>query len=172
MFSSRSLDLLSPEVVPAVCDVPAESWSSRGDGDRRKRPTPMLSRYVIAGGRRRDVRREKEREGAFVDVHGHQMILMVLVIMLLNLLDAGFTLLFLSHGGQELNPFVQVVLDLGSHPWPFVLCKTAGIGILCAFLVLTKNFRPAMVGLWVVLIGYTALLGWHLYLAARLDTTA
>lgn len=140
--------------------------------DRRRRPTPMLSRYVFFGGRRREVRREGQREGAFVDIHGRPIMFMVIAIVLLNLLDAGFTLLFLSHGGQELNPFVQVVLDFSGHPWPFVLLKTVGIGLACAFLVMTKNFRPAQMGLWAVLIGYTVLLGWHIYLATRLDSVA
>ena len=34
----------------------------------------------------------------------------VLLILVLNLLDAWFTLLFLSHGGKEMNPMVQAVL--------------------------------------------------------------
>ena len=140
--------------------------------DRRRKPTPMLSRYVFWGGRRREVRRVDQREGAFVDIHGLAIMFMVIAIVVLNLLDAAFTLLFLSHGGQELNPFVQVVIEFGGHPWPFVLLKTAGIGFACMFLVLTKNFRPAQVGLWAVLIGYTVLLGWHLYLVTRLDSTA
>lgn len=140
--------------------------------DRRRKPTPMLSRYVFFGGRRREVRRVQQREGSFVDIHSRPIMYMVVAIVVLNLLDAGFTLLFLSHGGQELNPFVQVVLDFGAHPWPFVLLKTAGIGLACTFLVLTKNFRPAQLGLWAVLIGYTVLLGWHIYLSTRLDSVA
>ena len=132
----------------------------------------MFSRYVFRGGRRRDVRRIDQREGAFVDIHGRAVLFMVVAIVVLNLLDAAFTLLFLSHGGQELNPFVQVVLDFSGHPWPFVLLKTLGIGLACVFLVLTKNFRPAQIGLWAVLIGYTVLLGWHLYLVTRLDSVA
>ena len=132
----------------------------------------MLSRYVLHGGRRRSVRRAEEREGAFVDVHGPKLLLMVVGILGLNLLDAWFTLLFLSHGGRELNPVVQAVLDFDSHPWPFLIFKTVGIGCACGFLTLTKNFRPARIGLWVVLVGYTVLLGWHLYLLSWLDSMA
>lgn len=140
--------------------------------DRRARPTPMFSRYAFFGGRRRSVRRREEREGAFVDVHGPRLFGMVAAIVALNLLDAWFTLLFLSHGGRELNPIVQGVLDLDSHPWPFLIFKTFGIGCACAFLALTKNFRPARIGLWVVLLGYSALLGWHLYLLSWLEAVA
>jgi hypothetical protein len=136
----------------------------RRTADRRRRPTPMLSRFALSGGRRRTVRRLDEREGAFVDVHGPRLLLLALAIVALNVLDAWFTLLFLSHGGTELNPFVQSILDLGGHPWPFLTFKTIGIGLACAFLVVTKNFRPARLGIWFVFAGYCVLLGWHLYL--------
>lgn len=131
----------------------------------------MWSRYSLLGGRRRTVRRAEERTGAFVDVHGPRVLCLVLAIVALNLLDAWFTLLFLAHGGRELNPVVQTVLDLG-HAWPFLLLKTLGIGAACAFLVLTKHFRSAAVGLWFVFAGYSALLGWHLYLLRMLDAVS
>lgn len=124
----------------------------------------MWSRYSLLGGRRRTARRASEREGAFVDVHGPRLFLLVCAIVALNLLDAWFTLLFLSHGGRELNPAVQFVLDLEGHPWPFLWLKTFGIGLACAFLALTKNFRPARLGLWFVFGGYALLLAWHLHL--------
>jgi len=153
---------------PALYVVGDGAAGRRGGTDRRARPTPMWSRHAIFGGRRRTVRRAEEREGSFVDVHGHRLFLLVSAIVALNLLDAWFTLLFLSHGGRELNPFVQVVLDLDGHPWPFLWFKTFGIGLACAFLALTKNFRPARIGLWFVFGGYSLLLGWHLYLCSWL----
>jgi hypothetical protein len=151
--------------VAADAPKPAE----RRQTDRRVRPTPMWSRYMLFGGRRRTVRRVRERDGAFVDVHGPRLLLLVLSVLALNLLDAWFTLLFLSYGGKEMNPLVQTVLDLGGHPWPFVLMKTVGIGCCCAFLTVTKNFRPARIGLWIVFVGYAVLLGWHLWLLSWLD---
>ena len=141
----------------------------RRGGDRRKRPTPMWSRYVFFGGRRRHIRREEEREGAFVDVHGPGVFVVILAIVGLNLLDAWFTLLFLSHGGKELNPVVQYVLEFESHPWPFVILKTLGIGAACMFLAMTRNFTAARYGLWTVFLGYSALLSWHLYLLKMLQ---
>jgi len=90
------------------------------------------------------------------------MFLAIMGVILLNLLDAWFTLLFLSHGGRELNPLVDQVLQVSPHL--FVLLKTLGIGICASFLVLTKNFRAARIGLTVVLVGYSLLLCWHLVL--------
>lgn len=142
----------------------------RGVGDRRRRPTPMFSRYVLWGGRRRHVRRDEEREGAFVDIHGPWTLLMVLAIVALNVLDAFFTLLFLSHGGEELNPLVQVLLESEWHPWPFILLKTVGIGLACAFLMIAKHFRSARLGMAFVFIGYSVLLGWHFFLLQHLPS--
>lgn len=102
-------------------------------------------------------------------MHGPRILVLVLAIIGLNVADAWFTLLFLSHGGRELNPFVQMVLDLDGHPLPFLWCKTVGIGLACAFLTMTKHFRPARIGLWLVAAGYTALLAWHLWLLQMLD---
>lgn len=129
----------------------------------------MFSRYALFGGRRRTVRRDDERAGAFVDVHGPRLFAVVLAIIALNLLDAWFTLLFLSHGGRELNPLVQAVLDLGGHPWPFLLVKTLGIGAACLFLAVTKHYRSARLGLGIVFVGYSALLAWHFFLLQRLE---
>lgn len=144
--------------------VVEDNGERRTFADRRRRPTPMFSRYALWGGRRRHIRRDEERDGAFVDVHGPGVLFVVLAIVALNLLDAFFTLLFLSHGGTELNPVVQVVLDSTWHPWPFLLLKTVGIGIACAFLMIAKHFRPARWGMAFVFIGYSVLLGWHLFL--------
>jgi hypothetical protein len=162
--------------IDGAADDGAPGWHGGGaaverrlGSDRRRRPTPMLSRYVFRGGRRRAVRRAEEREGSFVDVHGPGTLLVVLAIVALNVLDAWFTLLFLSHGGEELNPFVQAVLDLGGHPYPFVLLKTVGVGLACGLLMLARNFRAARFGLAFVLVGYTILLGWHLVLLQWLD---
>ena len=148
-------------------DVDAER---RATADRRRRPTPMFSRYVLWGGRRRHVRRDEEREGAFVDVHGPWTLLVVLAIIALNVLDAFFTLLFLSHGGTELNPIVAVMLESDWHPWPFLLLKTFGIGVACAFLMIAKHFRSARVGMAFVFVGYSVLLGWHFILLQQLPS--
>lgn len=87
---------------------------------------------------------------------------MVLAVVALNFLDAWFTMLFLSHGGEELNPIMDAVIRQGTMP--FVLAKSVGIGICVAVLTVAKNFRFARVGLGIVLVGYAALLGWHLHL--------
>ncbi len=154
--------MLVTHTAPALaCAAP-----ERRTIDRRRRPTAMFSRYTFFGGRRQHVRRLDDEQEVFVDRYGSGLLLAVLGVVLLNLADAYFTLLFLAHGGQELNPLVDRVLAYGPHV--FILFKTLGIGVCAGFLTLTKNFRAARIGLWIVLIGYSLLLCWHLLLLATL----
>jgi hypothetical protein len=141
---------------------PGFGFDDRRGTDRRRRPTPALSRYAIFGGRRVGGRRTGEDANQFVDRHGPWLFLVVVGVVALNFLDAWFTVLFLSHGGVELNPLVDQVIQSGLAP--FILLKSAGIGFCVAVLTLTKNFRVARLGLGFVFGGYALLLGWHLYL--------
>lgn len=134
----------------------------RGHADRRQTATPMLSRYAFFGGRRRGQRRGHEQDGSFVDTHGATLFLVVTGVAALNILDAFFTVLFLSYGGQEINPIVQVALDIGV--WWFIVLKSLGIGLCLMFLTVTKNFLVSRIGLGIVFTGYAVLLGWHFYL--------
>jgi hypothetical protein len=126
----------------------------------------MLSRFTLLGGQRRGVRRTEDDPEVFVDRYSTPLFVAVLSVIVLNLLDAWFTLLFLAHGGKELNPLVDRVLQQGPHV--FILFKTLGIGMCTAFLTITAKFRAARIGLWIVLVGYTLLLGWHLLLLMTL----
>ncbi len=148
---------------PVAAAVEARFYSGP---DRRRRPTPALSRYTFFGGRRRaGGRRAHENDDAFVDVHGPGLFLVVLAVIALNFLDAWFTMFFLSIGGEELNPVMDAVIREGTLP--FILAKSVGIGICVAVLTVAKNFRFARVGLAVVLVGYALLFGWHMWLYAH-----
>lgn len=130
----------------------------------------MLSRYTLLGGRRQAMRRQDEARGSFVDSHGTVLFLIVTAVAALNVLDALFTVLFLSYGGREINPLVAASLDSGI--WVFLTLKSVGIGVCVAFLTLTKNFVVSRIGLAVVFVGYSALMGWHLWLYLHLPFLA
>ncbi|MHC4078975.1 MAG: DUF5658 family protein [Planctomycetota bacterium] len=151
--------------------MPAPSVSPedrRDSGDRRARPTPMFSWHALLGGRRQASRREEERWGGFVDSHGYMLFLVVSLVLVMNVLDALFTVLFLSCGAEELNPLVAASLESGL--WTFLTMKSVVIGVCVAFLTVTKNFRVSRAGLAVVFTGYSMLLGWHGYLYCNLSS--
>ena len=83
-------------------------------------------------------------------------------VVALNTLDAGFTAFFLSHGGQEMNPLMDLLLHSGCTL--FIAGKSLVIALCILVLSITKNFKVARIGLATVILIYAAVLGWHLYL--------
>lgn len=140
---------------------PAQANAQRG-ADRRRKPTPRLSRFALFGGRRREVRREEEFEGSFVDRYGIGIFLAVVWIALMNIGDSFFTLVHLQAGGIELNPVAQLLLDTGR--WSFVFIKSFLIALALTVLAVHKNFYLARIGLWTAAGTYTLLVGYHLLL--------
>lgn len=86
--------------------------------DRRKKPTPILSRYTFWG-RRKDFRRKSDKErGGYVDRYSPGILFFMTLIVGLNILDAIFTTMILDLGGYELNPIVRSVIFLyGDKFW-------------------------------------------------------
>lgn len=134
----------------------------RRDMDRRSIPTPRFSRYSFTGGRRADVRRHAEQEGAFVDRYNTGLLIAVGWIALMNVADSFFTLIHLQAGGIEVNPFAQELLSTGRTT--FVLWKSTLISVALLVLCLHKNFLLARFGLWLAAGAYTVLVGYHLLL--------
>src|SRR5512144_1635311 len=98
--------------------------------DRRKRPTPMFSRYTFFGGRRRGARRAGDARAIYVDQIGGGIMSLVLLIFLFHCLDAVFTLAHLSRGGKELNPFMESLIRVGPLAFVAVKLGLAAIGLV------------------------------------------
>jgi hypothetical protein len=133
--------------------------------DRRRRPTPMFSRYLFWG-RRRVGRRHGEQTRIYVDRPGAWTITACVLLVALSIADAHVTLSILTAGGEEVNPVMRSVLALGDAP--FVVVKigltVAGALVLC----LHKSWPLGRACLWVALGGYGILTAYHLAaLAAR-----
>lgn len=137
-------------------------WDPATHGDRRKRPTPMLSRYSLSGGRR-----QSRAEGAFVDLYGPGVLAALLGVCALNVFDTFFTLVYLQRGGSEANPIADAMIRMS--PAYFAFWKIFVFGNALAILCLHKNFRRARAG---ILIGagiYVLLTIYHLFLFFRDD---
>lgn len=156
--------------------VPATQASGRQSGwpgaerrrasDRRARPTrpwdALLGRHRRARGRRAG-----EHQNLYVDAYRPADVLLVASILVLNVLDALFTLLHLQRGGSEANPLMEMLLELGHDT--FVIEKTLFVGVWLVLLAVHKNFRVGRAGLWLLLCLYGGVLVRHLalMLAAR-----
>ncbi len=124
----------------------------------------MLSRFSLFGGRRqgRPYRRKGASVRTFVDVYSTRAWVLLVMFLILNLLDAHFTLIYLQRGGSEGNPVAQKLLDAGIF-W-FISGKNLGIGLGAVLFCLLKNFPNARLGLTLVLIFYQFLFLYHLAL--------
>jgi len=147
--------------IPRAAE-PAEGTSERRGPDRRMRRTPLLSRFVLRGGRRRDARRDEEREGSYVDLYPRSVVLILVWVVLMNAADSYFTLVHLQRGGTELNPIADALLRKGMIP--FVAVKSLLVALALLVLCLHKNFRVARAGLWVAGGAYSLLVLYHLFL--------
>ena len=139
-----------------------EAVADRRAGDRRRRPTPRLSRYSFLGGRRRGARRGGEGPHSFVDQYGLLMWGLLGWVALMNACDSFFTLLHLQDGAIELNPVAAWMLTTGRVG--FVLLKSVLITLPLVVLCLHKNVPLARVGLGLAAAVYTALVAYHLWL--------
>lgn len=91
----------------------------------------------------------------------------MLVITILNVLDAFFTLVYLQRGGSEANPIADWCIQRGPHF--FIFIKTFVMGGALAILCLHKNFKRARVGILIGVGLYVLLTCYHLLLFFRAD---
>lgn len=130
--------------------------------DRRIRPTPMISRYAIWGGRRKGGRRTEDAAATYVDQIGLGIASLLLLIFLFHCLDAAFTLAHLSRGGKELNPIMAFFLSIGPGAFIGVKLSLAAVG-LC-FLALHKNFPYVKQGILFLFLLYAGVMAYHFLL--------
>ena len=115
--------------------------------DRRKQPTPGISRFTLWGRRRTFRRKEDQERGGYVD-HYHPGLLILLTLAVgLTVLDALFTMIILDDGGWEMNPVVRSVIQLyGDRFW---IWKFVIVSISLTLLCIHSKFRfviPVILG--------------------------
>ncbi|MBI5409056.1 MAG: hypothetical protein HZA14_06790 [Nitrospirae bacterium] len=143
-----------------------QNTDKRDRSDRRKSPTPVISRYTFFGGRRKIIRRESDKDSClFVDLYSTRLLLAVLSLLTLSCLDAYLTLSLLAKGSVvEANPLMAFFLDYGVFPFSvikFVITASALI-VLCLF----KNVNITRYGLPIAIKIYLLVIIYELYLYA------
>lgn len=138
--------------------------SAERKGDRRKRPTPLLSRYTFIG-RRRAARRTDERYNYYVDRLGGKVWIIIVIIILFSITDSLFTLHFLEKGFREVNPLMNVAILIGEPV--FILSKYIFTIIGILVLGLHKNFRFVKELMALIITFYILLNTYHIWLFVR-----
>jgi hypothetical protein len=121
--------------------------------DRRKRPTPALSRFTVRGQRRSFRRKDEQVRGGYVDRYGSGILFLIVLVVGLNVIDALLTMMILEDGGWETNPVVRSVIQLyGDRFW---IWKFAIVSVPSILLCLHSKFRlaiPVILGISVIYI--------------------
>src|SRR5512139_3594611 len=127
--------------------------------DRRKKPTPFLSRSTFYGSRRRTARRNDDKDRpVFVDRYGERLWIALMVFLMLAVLDAILTLVLIENGiASEANPIMAYYLQSGNLTFfgikiffttfalvTFCLCKNRPY-IKAVMLVLTATYAAVVV---------------------------
>ena len=87
-------------------------------------------------GRRRSIRRKKDRKThIYVDVYGHYLLLSLLLIILLSVLDAYFTIFHVEKGAREINPLMDFLLGYGNTSFFIIkyILTALGLMLLCIY---------------------------------------
>lgn len=103
--------------------------------DRRQRPTSPFSTYVFLG-RRRSIRRKTDRKThIYVDLYGHYLLLALLLIILLSVLDAYFTIFHVERGAREINPLMNFLMGYGNTYFFIIkyILTALGLILLCIY---------------------------------------
>src|SRR4030042_161955 len=116
-----------------------ENIDKRLEKDRRRQPTPGLSRYTFFGRRKMMRRKTDWQKGGYVDRYSSVLFFVLISIIGLNVLDALFTLMILDLKGWEANPVVSSVIDLyGTKFW---IWKFFIVSVSLVLLCLHSRFR-------------------------------
>lgn len=150
--------------TPPPDEGEAEGRHYRGS-DRRKRPTPPISRYAFFGGRRFTHRRSGEAEDAYVDLYNHRLVVFLLVFFVLTVIDSVSTLIYLDKGGRELNPMAQWMIEQGDTF--FILCKGILTGACIVFVMIHKNFKYSRIAIFIGFSFYFLLALYHMVLQLK-----
>ena len=116
-----------------------EEFDRRILKERRKQPTPALSRYALWGERRTLRRKRDQQAGGYVDSYSPTVFFFVISIVGLNVIDAFQTIMLLDLGGWEVNPIVQSAMRLYGDNfwiWKFFIASAAVV-----FLCVHSKFR-------------------------------
>lgn len=138
--------------------------SKRIAPDRRKCPTPIISRYTFFEGQRKKIRREKDKnKHLFVDLYSARLLVIVMSLLFLSCADAYMTLTLIEEGkAVEANPIMAYFLGYGILPFTTIkfIVTAVALVVLCMF----KNVNIARIGLPITVKIYLLVVMYELYL--------
>ena len=143
---------------------------NRGQDRRQGMPFFCLYHLGIKSGRRMTERRAVANgKPKYVDRYAGHLMSCTIAILFLSVLDACLTLNILAGGGEEVNWFMAVLIEDSVEK--FISIKLALTALALVLLVIHHNVQLAgKIRVWhlkyMILAGYSALIGYELFLLA------
>ncbi len=106
--------------------------------DRRHYSLRTFKHQVLAP-RRFVGRRKSDRRFPVLDRFEAGLFTMAMSLLCLSIMDSMFTLTLIAHGGREVNPFMNTMLNI--NVWTFMAVKMALTAIPAIVLVATANLK-------------------------------
>ena len=134
----------------------------RAGRDRRARPTNPFS-LVAYRGRRKTIRRKSDRRtNPYTELYSRRLLLTALLITLLCVADALFTIFHVTRGSAvELNPFMDVFLE--KDPFLFFGVKFF-LSSFCIVILVVYRYNPlARTLIYLIVAVYSALFCYQLF---------
>jgi len=114
-------------------------------------------------GRRQSTRRKGDRKiHLYVDRYGHYLFVSLLIIILLSVFDACFTIFHVEKGAREINPFMNFLIGYGDiyfFTMKYIL-SALGLVILCIY----KDLFIARIGILFIIFLYLVVFTHHIFL--------
>ena len=143
-----------------------EDFDKRVEKDRRRQPTPGLSRYTFFGRRKTPRRKSDQPKGGYIDRYSSTLFFFLITIVGLNVLDALFTMMILDLKGWEANPVVNSVITLyGTKFW---IWKFFIVSVSLALLCLHSRFKWVKEIIVVISCLYIMVVAYQVFLLLRL----
>ena len=124
-------------------------------------------------GRRQQARRQVDRDRVlYMDRYSKPVFRLIVLILLLSVLDAFFTLLLIDHGAVELNPLMAFYLNIG--PTPFVVVKYSLTSLSIFVLLVYSNRAIKSLKIYtrsvfsIISITFAGVIAWQLFLIYRI----
>jgi hypothetical protein len=156
--------------VPQQTQAAEADQLNRQPTDRRRSGFRSFVIGAIIQCRRRSPRRATDSGAYYVDWYDERLFIVTIGIFLLSCLDAFFTLILISKGAEEVNPFMAILIDHGIRTFVYTKLAITGVGLI--FLVVHAAFwiggtlRVSHI-LYAVLGGYVTLVVYQVDMLVR-----
>jgi hypothetical protein len=139
--------------------------------DRRVRMWWSIAYGSFNPRRRQPARRNDDGSFHALDWHSSHLMAVAIGILLMCFADAFMTLVLLSNGAQEVNPFMASFVYRSVTV--FTALKMAMTGISVVLMVFLARYRfmrviRVEIALYAVLMGYTTLIGYELWMVSKI----